>query len=550
MSDAITEAAQKLGYLDVRPLQRQVLEPMMKGQDLLAILPTSAGKSLLYQIPAVMRKGPVVVISPLVALMNDQVERCRKQGLSAFAVHSHCSAAEKHRASTAIEEGRCQLLYMSPEKLQGLDRTVFGEHPPQMFAIDEAHCVSEWGHDFRPAYARIGRNLDRFGQIQRIAMTATATPKVADHICKVVGEGRSFERLVRSPDRPNIRYAFAGAKVPVTRMIQHVELPVLVYGGTRRSVEEAARELRSAGFKATHYHAGMDRESRIKTENEFRSGSLDVVCATCAFGMGIDHPGIRAVIHLEVPTSLEAFTQESGRAGRDGNPSISLCRATVETLDTALSMSLMTWPDPRTVRLFKERFIRLVGEKADRWEGKDKLQLTNEEISHRVGMHAEEVGACVRILNDAGVLHRTSYADKTVKVWLMNDVTVRVRSVNQKKMLEQLVEHADPSTGEVRGTVSFFLGLGIDQAECRRLSNAGAIRYEWTERASVIELRDLNAEVDDELLVKMRARAVHRIRACRTFLQTKTCRRKFLLDYFEAAAEQPPLGVCCDRCPR
>lgn len=547
--DAITRAAQSLGYPDVRPLQRQVLEPMMEGKNVLAVLPTSAGKTLLVQIPALSRKGPVVVISPLVALMNDQVDRCRRQGMTAYAVHSHCSSAEKHRAMTAIEEGRCQLLYMSPERLQGVDRTWFGSHPPQMFAIDEAHCVSEWGHDFRPSYSKVGRNLDRFGKIQRIAMTATATPKVAEQICQIVGiSGPDTTKIVRSPDRPNLRYAFAGSKVPVTRMIQYVELPALVYGSTRRSVEEAARELRSTGFKAAHYHAGMDREERRKTEEEFRTGQIDVVCATCAFGMGIDHPGIRAVIHLEVPTSIEAFVQESGRAGRDGRPSTSLCRATVETLDTALSLSLMSWPDPRTVRLFRDRFVRLVREKDDRWEGKDRLQMTHEQIGHRVGMQAEEAGACLRVLSDAGAIQRTMYADKIVTLWLMNDVTVKLRSENQRRILEALAEHADPSSGEVRGTVAFFSSLGVDKSECKRLSNAGVIRYEWTDQASVIELKDLEAKVDDDLLLQMRARAIHRIQACRTFLQTKECRRKFLLRYFESQAEEKPLGACCDRC--
>lgn len=508
---------------------------------------TVTHNSLLYQLPAVQRKGPVVVISPLVALMNDQVDRCREQGIAAYAVHSHCSASEKHRAATAVEEGRCPLLYMSPERLQGLDRAYFGEHPPQMFAIDEAHCVSEWGHDFRPAYAKIGRNLDRFGPVQRVAMTATATPKVADQICSVVGKDRTFDRVVRSPDRPNIRYAFAGARVPIVRMVQYVELPALVYGGTRRSVEEAARELRAAGFRAGHYHAGMEKTERRQTEHDFREGKLEIVAATCAFGMGIDHTGIRAVLHLEVPTSLEAFVQESGRAGRDGRPSISLCRASVDTLDTALTMSLMTWPDPRTVKAFREKLVKIVRSKKDRWEGEDRLQVTNKDLSHQIGMQAEEVGACLRVLDDASVIRRVSYADKAAKVWLLKDVTVRVRSQRQRQVLERLAEHAD-SSGEIVGTVAFFLSMGFDEAECKRLSTAGAIRYEWAERAQVIELRDVNGAVDDAMLLQMRARAVNRIRACRTFLQTKTCRRKFILEYFESEAESVPDGPCCDRC--
>lgn len=546
----VDDAARQLGYEGVRPLQREVLGPIMEGKDVLAVLPTSAGKTLCTQIPAILRKGPVVVVSPLVALMNDQVRRHEEQGLCAFAYHSHASAAEKHRAQLAIEEGRCQILLLSPERLQGLDRTFFGDHQPQSWFVDEAHCVSEWGHDFRPPYGKIGRNLDRLGAKQRIAMTATATPTVASQICEVVGPGRPFEKIVRSPDRPNLRYGFSGAKVPVTRMIQYVELPALVYGGTRASVEAAANELRAAGYRATHYHAGMTKDERVTAERDFKEGKYEVMCATCAFGMGIDHPGIRAVLHLEVPTSIEAFVQESGRAGRDGRPSISLCRATVETLDTALTMSLMTWPDPRTVRSFRNKLIEAVRAKTDRWEGRDRLQATNLDLANRFRMHEEEVSACLRILNDEGVVLRVPYHDKTVSVQILQDAKVKLRSPRQKLVLERIASVAEAS-GKVEGTVAFFRDqIGLDLPLCKVLSTAGALRFEWTDRAQVVELRDVEAKIDEDLLMRMRARAVARIKACRTFLQTTGCRRKYLLDYFQAKADSPPLGVCCDRCNR
>lgn len=556
--DLIKKGANALGYPDARPLQREVLEQVMDGKDVLAILPTSAGKSLIYQIPAVVRPGPVVVCSPLVALMNDQVDRCRQQGLEAHTVHSHCSASERHRAQTAIDEGKAQILFLSPEKLQGIDRNWFGQHQPQLFAIDEAHCISEWGHDFRPIYGKIGRMLDRYWpDTQRIALTATAAPKVADHITQIVfGKGRTPHKIVRSPDRPNVRYAVAGARVTVVRMVQYVDMilnlppdqntPVLVYGGTRRSVEEAARELRASGFRAAHYHAGMERAERLKTEEAFRSGQVEVVCATCAFGMGIDHAQIRGVVHLEIPTSIEAFVQESGRAGRDGQQAISICRLTEETLDAALSMSLLTWPEPRRVAAFRRKLLELLHSDTPRWEGKGKLQATSEAIAHQVGMQPEEVGACLRILEHAGVIRRTPYADKVAKAVILPNAVVRL-SAKRAQQLETLARHADPS-GEIVGTIAFFLSIGLNRETLERLSAAGAIRYEWAERAQVIEIDNEAAVVDPSLLIEMRKRSIDRVGACRTFLHTPDCRRKFLLDYFESEAEQPPMGACCDRC--
>lgn len=518
--------------------------------DVMAILPTSAGKTALFQIPSLVRPGPVVVVSPLVALMNDQVDRCVRAGIRAHALHSHQPASVKRRIVDDVSSGQARILYVSPERLQGLGRDFFGDHPPQLFAIDEAHCVSEWGHDFRPAYRRVGRNLGRFGEVQKLVLTATATPQVADEISRIVGLGASAKKIVRSPDRPNIRYAMAGEKVPVTRMIQFVELPALVYGSTQRSVEEAARELRTAGYRAAHYHAGMGKDERRDVQTKFQEGQYDVVAATCAFGMGIDHPGIRAVIHLEMPTSIEAYVQESGRAGRDGKPSIAICRATMETLDTAMTMSLRRWPEPRRVQAFWKKLSALIEQRASRWEGGQRLQMTNQEIGNHTDTHPDEAGACVSILDETGVIRQTPANERPVRVVLLRGASVKLRP-SQLEILGRLADEAD-ATGLVEGTVSYFSdAIGMDKEAAQRLSVAGAIRYEWVDRCQIIELADGRIEdLDGQRLMAMRARAVRRIEACKGYVSCSKCRRRFLLQWFQAEPEGPPLVKCCDNCPK
>lgn len=548
-SERLPEAVRALGFESLRPTQQEVVDALFRGQDVLAVLPTSAGKTCLFQVPAMCRPGPVVVVSPLVALMNDQVRRCRAAGIEAHALHSHCTVTEKRKITELASSGRLQMFYCSPERLQGLDRTFFGEVQPQLFAIDEAHCVAEWGHDFRTAYRRVGRNLSRFGTVQKMALTATATSQVADEIAEVVGIGASAHRIVRSPDRPNVRYAMAGERVPVSRMIQHVELPCLVYGSTRRSVEEAARELRSAGYRAAHYHADMTKTVRGEVYDAFMRDEYDVVCATNAFGMGIDHPGIRSVIHLEMPTSIESYMQESGRAGRDGRPSIAICRSTVDTLGTSLSLQLANWPDPKTVRAFHQRLLRAFEQRRGRWEGEGRLQATSEEISAMTDTPALEVGSCLRILSEAGVLAQTHAQDRVVRVAILRGASVRLGSRDQADALERLADRADDD-GIVEGTAGFFQDvIDADRETIAKLSLAGAVQYQWPERCQVIQISDGRVEdVDDVRLRRMRARVNRRTQACMEYVKTPGCRRKFLLDWFGAVAESPPLGVCCDRC--
>lgn len=301
----------------------------LADRDLLAVMPTGSGKSIGYQLPALLSSGPTLVVSPLIALMKDQVDELLRKGVPAAALHSLASPAERRAAEAAMREGRLRLLYVAPERFASESfRRLLGGAPLARFAVDEAHCVSEWGHDFRPDYRALGDAARRCrrsdgapGRPPMLAFTATATPEVRRDIVELLGleEPQVF---VAGFDRPNL---FLDVRRVSGEVEKRAILPglvgrrrALVYAATRKSAMRAADALRSAGIPAGAYHGGMDEPERTRVQNGFADGSLSVVCATNAFGMGIDRPDIEAVVHFELPGSLEAYYQEIGRGGRDG----------------------------------------------------------------------------------------------------------------------------------------------------------------------------------------------------------------------------------------
>ncbi len=317
------------GHEDFRPGQEDIVRAALAGRDLLAVMPTGSGKSIGYQLPALLLEGPTLVVSPLIALMKDQVDELRRKGIPAAALHSLASPAQRRDAEDAARAGRLRLLYVSPERFaSGAFRRLLAETPIARFAVDEAHCVSEWGHDFRPDYraladaARGCRRADgSSGRPPILAFTATATPEVRRDIVALLGL-ETPEVFVAGFDRPNL---FLDVRRVSGEIEKRALLPdlvrgrrALVYAATRKSAERAAEALVEADVPAAAYHGGMDEPRRTQVQNRFADGSLPVVCATNAFGMGIDRPDVEAVVHFEIPGSLEAYYQEIGRGGRDG----------------------------------------------------------------------------------------------------------------------------------------------------------------------------------------------------------------------------------------
>jgi len=311
------------GHASFRPLQREAVAAALAGRDCLVVLPTGGGKSLCYQMPAALKHGLVLVVSPLIALMDDQVATARQAGLAADALHCGLEAGRRGEVRRRLEDGRTELLYLSPERLLWEDLLPRLSPRLALVAVDEAHCISHWGHDFRPVYRCLAAPLEFVPAAARMALTATAAPAVQDDICAQLALRRP-ERLIGHPDRANLVYRVVPRHDRSRQVLEvvrrHPGEGGIVYARTRAGVESLARALRESGVRCGAYHAGLPAAERQRAHRDFTAGRLDAVVATVAFGMGIDRADIRYVVHADTPRALDHYLQESGRAGHDGLP--------------------------------------------------------------------------------------------------------------------------------------------------------------------------------------------------------------------------------------
>lgn len=328
MSAAYKTLKEVFGFHQFRDLQKEVIAGVCQGQDGLVIMPTGGGKSLCYQIPALISTNTTIVVSPLIALMIDQVQALQQLGVQALALHSNLAPDEINRIENLLTEGRIKLLYISPEKINSAYiQKLLQLIRIDLFAIDEAHCVSIWGNDFRPDYVALGQVRRRFAEIPFLALTATADKATQDDICKQLNLSNP-QVYLGSFERPNITIRAGQGQ---DRMVQiqaflskHRGESGIIYCLSRKGTEELSMRLNAMGLKSAYYHAGMDARDREQTQKQFQEDQVQIICATIAFGMGIDKSNIRWVIHYNLPKNVESFYQEIGRSGRDGLPAESL----------------------------------------------------------------------------------------------------------------------------------------------------------------------------------------------------------------------------------
>ncbi len=346
------------GYQLFRPGQNAVIEQLVAGNDVLAIMPTGGGKSLCYQIPALVRPGLAIVVSPLIALIKDQVDALRANGVAAAGLHSGLARDELLEVYSQLWRGDLKLLYIAPERILLPDFLArLQDLPLSLIAIDEAHCISQWGHDFRPEYAELGRLKQLFPHIPIAALTATADDATRIDILNRLGLHEPFVHLA-SFDRPNIRYTLVEKFKPSEQLLHYVQKQAgqcgIVYCTSRKRTEEVADLLKVRNIRAACYHAGLPADERARVQDAFIRDDLDIVVATVAFGMGIDKPNVRFVVHYDIPKNIESYYQETGRAGRDGLPAEALLLfdpADIERVRGLLENNEN--PEQRQVEIFK-----------------------------------------------------------------------------------------------------------------------------------------------------------------------------------------------------
>lgn len=415
--DGVLETLERyFGFTSLRPGQDEVVEAVMQGRDALAIMPTGGGKSLCYQLPALCRGGVTIVVSPLIALMKDQVDALVARGIPAAAINSSLGADEYRQVMADFRAGTLRLVYVAPERFgqEGFMNTL-SRMPVSLLAIDEAHCLSQWGHDFRPDYLRLGRVREALGCPQTIALTATATQFVREDILRTL-QLREPAVIVSGFGRENLDFAITHcdshrAKYDRIRRIMQKWKTGIVYCSTRKNVMRVYDEIRDAGLRVVAYHAGMTDEEREFSQNDFISGRADVVVATNAFGMGIDRADVRFVVHFEIPGSVEAYYQEAGRAGRDGEPAV--CELLFNHVDLKTQEFFFEGSNPPLL-LIRSLYHMLCAECS---REAHELQWTVDEMAERLGkdVNPMAVGTALSVLIHAGAIQRFDVPGRNLK---------------------------------------------------------------------------------------------------------------------------------------
>ena len=548
----------RFGLSSFRSGQREVIETVISGRDALCVMPTGGGKSLCYQLPALILPGVTLVVSPLIALMKDQEDQLLRLGIRATALHSGIELSEQHARLESIARGEFDLVYVAPERFRSgrFTSLVKDLHIP-LLAVDEAHCISEWGHDFRPDYARLGWFRQQMGMPTTIALTATATDVVRRDIVDQL-RLRDASVFVRGFDRPNLSYRVTAASsrtqkaARLERLLREVSGSLIIYAASRKNCEEVAAFVREqTKRRVVVYHAGMTAVDRKTAQEAFMCGHVDVVVATNAFGMGIDKPDIRAVIHYNLPGTLEAYYQEAGRAGRDGVPAH--CELLFSMSDRFIQEFFIDSEYPE--RDLVEQVLRFLRDQQE-----DPIELTRNEIRELLGVQTSEmaIGSCLKLLEGAGVLERLRPRENMAIIRIHEtgpDLTdlLAPGAKTQRKVLRCLEGIVGPNRGQdcyfnPEGTARY---LQIERSALvraiREIADRVKIDYVRPFRGNATRLLDRTTPlaqlpIDFAVLAERKAREYAKLSQVIDYAQNSRCRRVMLLGYFGEQIE--PCGNC------
>ncbi len=567
-AEALRKHSQKLlkdyfGYDDFRNGQFEIIHSIFDAHDTLVVMPTGGGKSLCYQIPAMMREGVALVISPLIALMKDQVDNLHKSGVPASFINSSLHIRDIQQRMTNARFGAYKLLYIAPERLESKQFLQDLSHLNISFlAVDEAHCISEWGHDFRPSYLNIPKALEQIKRVPIIALTATATAEVRTDIVKALGM-QSISTFVKGFDRPNLSYFTRESddkSADVERIVRSTpEGSTIIYCGSRRKADEQAKKLMERGVNCMAYHAGMHELVRSEVQEKFINNEIRVLTATSAFGMGVDKADVRNVIHTDLTLTLEAYYQEAGRAGRDGLNA--RCTVLYRRGDRRLQEFFIssTYPELSDIKSVYGFLYDSLGIA----KGERALQavfLDETIIGNRLNMPAATVGSVLNTLERAELIRRGGQQHKATLQLLAEPDRLREyfhqTTPERREVLEALLRGVGPEA--LRSSVSIDMqhlvrkhDLPYDQLHkaIRAFEYARLMRYVPAAASGGIVLTEVRSAsnaipIDYAGIEERRERALKKLDVVQRYVETTQCKRNFILEYFEDREHPEKCGRC------
>ena len=539
-----------------RPGQEAVINALLQGHSALAVFPTGGGKSLCYQLPALLLDGLTLVVSPLIALMKDQVDALQALGIQAARLDSSLSKEETQAIYAALHNGSLKLLYVSPERLKN-ERFVqrLGQLNISLLAIDEAHCISEWGHNFRPDYLLLA-DLAKKLRVERVlALTATATPSVAADICKQFAI-QPEHHIQTSFARPNLQLrvtpctAETRMELLLARLHKHPrDAATIIYVTLQKTAEEVATAINAAGLNAAHYHAGLKDDEREQVQNQFMSGEVPIVVATIAFGMGIDKSNIRAVYHFNLPKSIENYVQEIGRAGRDGNPSLCEMLAVGDDIRTLENFTYGDTPTAESVRALVEHLLAF----------EDVFDISTYELSNQFDLRPLVLNTALTYLELQTVISAQSPFYTEYKIHFIQSAQFIASQFDAERVafLQQLFSvgrmgrkwlsidmlTAPQQLHETKERITKALDY-IAEKGWIELTVAN-LRQGYKNNQSINSPEQLNALCEhlNRLFAEREARDIKRIHSVLAFANNSACLSQQLMQYFGEASAQP-CGIC------